>query len=102
MTDDWKGSHRGFQDHKKKNRRRSSSSSNSNGLRSRRKIGTRSTLYWAMIKYGRDYLMLAMSSYADEYDSERHSGCHCPPRRLSNRKSRAGSTSPSLRFDHWA
>ena len=25
-----------------------------------------------MIKYGRDCLMLAMSSCADEYDSERH------------------------------
>ena len=37
-----------------------------------RKIGTRSTLYWETIKYGRDCLMLAMSSCADEYDSERH------------------------------
>ena len=75
MIDDWKESHRGFQAHKKRSRRRSSSSSsssNSNGLRSRRKIGTRSTLYWATIKYGRDCLMLAMSSCADEYDSERH------------------------------
>ena len=68
MSDDWKENHRGFQAHKKKKRRRSSSSSSSDGLRSRRKIGTRSTLYWAMIKYGRDCLMLAMSSCADEYD----------------------------------
>ena len=69
MIDDWKETHRVFQAHNKKKPPRSSSNSNSsNGLRSRRKIGTRSTLYWAMIKYGRDCLMLAISSYADEYD----------------------------------
>ena len=67
MNDDWKENHRGFQAHKKK-KPNSNSSNSSNGLRSRRKIGTRSTLYWAMIKYGRDCLMLAMSSCADEYD----------------------------------
>ena len=68
MTDDWNETHRVFQARKKKKPRSSSSSSSSNGLRSRRKIGTRSTLYWAMIKYGRDCLMLAISSCADEYD----------------------------------
>ena len=70
MTDDWKGSHRGFQAHKKK--KPPQQQQQHNRLRSRRKIGTRSTLYWATIKYGRDCLMLAMSSCADEYDSERH------------------------------
>ena len=65
MTDDWRGNHRGFQDHRK--RSRSNNSNRSNGLQSRRKIGTRLTLYWAMIKYGRDCLMLAMSSCADEF-----------------------------------
>ena len=68
MTDDWNETHRVFQAHKKKKPPRSSSSNSNNGLRSRRKIGTRSTLYWAMIKYGRDCLMLAISSCADEYD----------------------------------
>ena len=67
MIDDWKENHRGFQAHKKK-KPQQQQQQNSNGLRSRRKIGTRSTLYWAMIKYGRDCLMLAMSSCADKYD----------------------------------
>ena len=66
MTDDWNELIASFKLTRK--RSRSSSSSNSNELRSRRKIGTRSTLYWAMIKYGRDCLMLAISSCADEYD----------------------------------
>ena len=67
MIDDWKENHRGFQAHKKK-KPQQQQQQQSNRLRSRRKIGTRSTLYWAMIKYGRDCLMLAMSSCADEYD----------------------------------
>ena len=47
MIDDWKENHRGFQAHKKKKPQQQQHSSSSNGLRSRRKIGTRSTLYWA-------------------------------------------------------
>ena len=69
MIDDWKENHRGFQAHKKtKPQQQQQQQQRSNGLRSRRKIGTRSTLYSAMIKHGRDCLMLAMSSCADEYD----------------------------------
>ena len=66
MIDDWKENHRGFQAHKKKKPQQQQQQQQR--LRSRRKIGTRSTLYWAMIKYGRDCLMLAMSSCADKYD----------------------------------
>ena len=66
MIDDWKENHRGFKLTRKRSRS-SSNNSSSDGLRSRRKIGTRSTLYWATIKYGRDCLMLAMSSCADEF-----------------------------------
>ena len=43
-----------------------------------------------------------ISTEASRAHGERHSGRHCPLRRLSNRTLRAGSTSRSLRFAHWA
>ena len=63
MTDDWKGNHRGFQDHKKKKPQQQQQQQ----VTITQKDWDRSTLYWAMTKYGRDCLMLAMSSCADEF-----------------------------------
>ena len=67
MIDDWKENHRGFQAHKKK-KPPPPQQQQPQRVTITQKNWDRSTLYWAMIKYGRDCLMLAMSSCADEYD----------------------------------
>jgi hypothetical protein len=73
MIDDWKEIHRGFQGHKKK-KPQHQQQQQQRRITITQKDGTRSTLYWATTKYGRDWLMLAMLSCADGYDSERHFG----------------------------
>ena len=69
MTDDWKGSHRGFQTHKNKKPPQQQ--------QQQQQPVTITQKDWDKIDAilgndCRDCLMLAMSSCADEYDSERH------------------------------